>query len=127
VDPGSAQPEPEVDPFPATAAAAEGGQPASTNTLRARGEELLRRSADIRYQEDAHPAYDRILGELAPDVPEQLEELVMRCLALKPEGARSGGVMMSRVPFVNRIGRRSERARLSRSIVSIARHAWRTV
>ena len=35
--------------------------------------------------------------------------------------------MMSRVPFVNRIGRRSERARPSRSIVSIARHACRTV
>ncbi len=81
VDPGSAQPEPEVDPFPATAAAAEGGQPASTNTLRARGEELLRRSADIRYQEDAHPAYDRILGELAPD-----EGRVLRLLAL--EGAQ---------------------------------------
>ena len=31
------------------------------------GEELLRQSADVRYQEDAHPAYERILGELAPD------------------------------------------------------------
>ncbi len=27
----------------------------------------------------------RAVGELAPDVPEQLEELVMRCLALKPQ------------------------------------------
>src|SRR5205807_9912332 len=35
-------------------------------SLRDRGAELLRRSADVRYQEEAHPAYDRILGELAP-------------------------------------------------------------
>ncbi len=39
----------------------------SQSTLRARGEELLRQSADVRYQEEAHPAYQRILGELAPD------------------------------------------------------------
>ncbi|HYI38468.1 MAG TPA: Abi-alpha family protein [Thermoleophilaceae bacterium] len=39
----------------------------SQSTLRARGEELLRQSADVRYHEEAHPAYERILGELAPD------------------------------------------------------------
>ena len=39
----------------------------SQSELRARGEELLRQSADITYNEEAHPAYDRILGELAPD------------------------------------------------------------
>ncbi|MFN8185527.1 MAG: MFS transporter [Gaiellales bacterium] len=47
--------------------------------------------------------------------------------AEKPEGARRGGVMMSRLPFVNRIGLRIVRASGSRSICSIARHAWRTV
>src|SRR5581483_8145665 len=36
-------------------------------TLRERGEELLRRSADVREDEDGHPAYERILDELLPD------------------------------------------------------------
>jgi hypothetical protein len=36
-------------------------------SLRERGEELLRRSADVREDEDGHPAYDRILDELLPD------------------------------------------------------------
>lgn len=39
----------------------------SQSALRARGEELLRQSADVAYNEEAHPAYERILGELAPD------------------------------------------------------------
>jgi len=38
-----------------------------TPTLRERGEELLRRSADVRENEDAHPAYGRILDDLLPD------------------------------------------------------------
>jgi hypothetical protein len=41
--------------------------PAGALTLRAEGEELMRRSRDVRYEEDAHPAYERILSELAPD------------------------------------------------------------
>lgn len=36
-------------------------------SLRLRGAELLRQSADVEYEEDAHPAYERILGDLAPD------------------------------------------------------------
>ena len=36
-------------------------------TLRERGAELLARSADIDYSEPAHPAFERILDELAPD------------------------------------------------------------
>lgn len=36
-------------------------------SLRERGEELLRRSRDVWSQHDAHPAYARILDELAPD------------------------------------------------------------
>ena len=44
--------------------------------LRERGAELLRRSADVHYEEDAHPAYARILEELAPD-----EARILRFLA----------------------------------------------
>ena len=36
-------------------------------SLRDRGADLLSRSADVSYEEDAHPAYARILDELAPD------------------------------------------------------------
>jgi hypothetical protein len=44
--------------------------------LRARGAELLRRSADVDYDLDAHPAYARIISELAPD-----EARILRLLA----------------------------------------------
>jgi hypothetical protein len=36
-------------------------------TLRERGEELLRKSRDVWSEDEAHPAYGRILDELAPD------------------------------------------------------------
>jgi hypothetical protein len=36
-------------------------------TLRERGEDLLRRSRDVWSEDEAHPAYGRILEELAPD------------------------------------------------------------
>lgn len=36
-------------------------------TLRERGEELLQRSRDVWHDEEQHPAYARILSELAPD------------------------------------------------------------
>jgi hypothetical protein len=42
-------------------------QHASISELRARGAELLRQSSDVRFVEDTHPAYERILGELTPD------------------------------------------------------------
>jgi hypothetical protein len=48
----------------------------STEDLRARGAELLRRSADVHFVEDIHPAYERILGELTPD-----EARILRLLA----------------------------------------------
>ena len=48
------------------------------DALRARGAELLRRSADVGYQEDIHPAYERILDELAPD-----EVRILRLLCLE--------------------------------------------
>jgi abortive infection alpha-like protein len=50
---------------------------ATTSALRERGEELLRRSADVHFEEDAHPAYTRILSELAPD-----EGRILRLLAI---------------------------------------------
>jgi Abortive infection alpha len=47
-------------------------------SLRDEGEQLLRRSRDVRYEEDAHPAYERILSELAPD-----EGRILRLLLLE--------------------------------------------
>jgi hypothetical protein len=53
-------------------------QPAVADTLRDRGAELLRRSADVHSHEETHPAYERILDELAPD-----EVRILRLLALE--------------------------------------------
>ena len=39
----------------------------SSDHLRRRGQRLLTASADVHYEEPTHPAYDRILDELAPD------------------------------------------------------------
>jgi Abortive infection alpha len=47
-----------------------------TETLRQRGAELLRNSADVHFDESVHPAYDRILSQLAPD-----EARILRLLA----------------------------------------------
>jgi hypothetical protein len=44
--------------------------------LRARAAELLRESADLSYDDDAHPAFARILEELAPDEARILRLLV---------------------------------------------------
>jgi Abortive infection alpha len=48
----------------------------SADALQRRGKELLRQSADIRVDEDSHPAYMRILDALAPD-----EARILRFLA----------------------------------------------
>jgi hypothetical protein len=48
----------------------------STEALQRRGQELLHQSADIRLDEDSHPAYMRILDSLAPD-----EARILRFLA----------------------------------------------
>ncbi|WP_433682733.1 DUF4393 domain-containing protein [Nocardia sp. CA-119907] len=50
---------------------------ASSEELRRRGDALLARSADVYFTEDVHPAYDRILDELAPD-----EARILRFMAL---------------------------------------------
>ncbi|HSD24343.1 MAG TPA: DUF4393 domain-containing protein [Solirubrobacterales bacterium] len=47
--------------------ATEAGRGQARQSLRERGAELLRRSADVNFEEDAHPAYMRILDDLAPD------------------------------------------------------------
>jgi Abortive infection alpha len=64
-------------PAPRTAEAESEAEPEPEHqSLRARGAELLRRSADVDYEEDAHPAYERILEDLAPD-----EARILRFLA----------------------------------------------
>ncbi|WP_084514985.1 DUF4393 domain-containing protein [Nocardia acidivorans] len=50
---------------------------ASSEELRRRGDALLARSADVYFNEDVHPAYDRILDQLAPD-----EARILRFMAL---------------------------------------------
>jgi hypothetical protein len=47
--------------------AAEAEREEARQSLRDRGEELLRRSRDVNFDEGAHPAYMRILEALAPD------------------------------------------------------------
>jgi hypothetical protein len=49
---------------------------ATSEELHARGAELLYRSADVWFSSDIHPAYERILDELAPD-----EARILRFLA----------------------------------------------
>jgi hypothetical protein len=46
-------------------------------TLRDRGAELLRQSADVNFSDEAHPAYARILDDLAPDEARILRLLVL--------------------------------------------------
>ncbi len=45
--------------------------------LRAQGRELLRQAADVNFDQEAHPAYARILSELVPD-----EGRILRLLAI---------------------------------------------
>jgi hypothetical protein len=63
-------PDPATTPAPedGAAPAAAPSAPASAKpSLRERGDELLRRSADVHENEDEHPAFERILDEIAPD------------------------------------------------------------
>jgi hypothetical protein len=63
---------------------------ATAEALRDRGQELLTLSADVTFEEDTHPAYARILDQLAPD-----EARILRLLFTKgPQPAvdvRTGG------------------------------------
>ena len=55
---------------------AEAEREEARRTLRERGEELLRRSRDVNFDEQAHPAYMRIIDDLSPD-----EARILRLLA----------------------------------------------
>jgi hypothetical protein len=68
----------------------EPGDDTSASALRRRGEELLRRSADVNYEEDSHPAYARILDVMAPDEARILR-LLMERGAQPSVDVRSGG------------------------------------
>jgi hypothetical protein len=74
----------------AEAAASDLDGEASPEALRERGARLLELSADVTFEEDTHPAFARILDELAPD-----EARILRFLdAEAPQPAvdvRSGG------------------------------------
>jgi hypothetical protein len=64
----------QLAPLAGSAMRIPGGHPELA--LRAQGEELLRQAADVGFEEGAHPAYARILTELAPD-----EARILRLLA----------------------------------------------
>jgi hypothetical protein len=66
----------EEEPAPPPQAEREDPEPPRRQSLRSRGAELLRQSADVDYEEGAHPAYERILDDLAPD-----EARILRFLA----------------------------------------------
>jgi hypothetical protein len=77
----------------------EGSRPRSTgndsaDALRNRGEELLRRSADVSVDVDSHPAYMRILDALAPD-----EARILRFLAR--EGEQPSVDIRAGLPFAS--------------------------
>jgi hypothetical protein len=91
---------------PATENGANGAGP--IRTLRERGAELLRQSADVNFEEEAHPAYARILDDLAPD-----EARILRLLTLEgPQPSvdvRSGFIPLNATselvaPGINMIG-----------------------
>lgn len=68
----------------------------SADALRSRGEELLRRSADVSVDVDSHPAYMRILDALAPD-----EARILRFLAR--EGEQPSVDVRAGLPFASEL------------------------
>jgi hypothetical protein len=80
----------EAEPAPTPAAQPE------LDDLRSRGAELLRRSADVRIDEEGHPAYERILDELAPD-----EARILRLLVL--EGAQPSVDIRAGLPLASQL------------------------
>jgi len=66
--------------------------PVREKSLRERGEELLQRSRDVWNEEEAHPAYARILDELAPDEARVLM-LLLRGGPQPSVDVRTGGPM----------------------------------
>ncbi|MGI9018088.1 MAG: DUF4393 domain-containing protein [Euzebya sp.] len=64
----------------------------TSRALKAKGASLLEASADVEYDEPFHPAYARILGELAPD-----EARILRLLAR--EGSQPAVDVRTYSPF----------------------------
>lgn len=67
-------------------------QPEPVNPLHQAGQDLLRRSRDVWNDDDGHPAYARIIGELAPDEG----RILMLLLRKGPQATidvRSGGLV----------------------------------
>jgi hypothetical protein len=60
-----------------TNGARNGSSPLTPEQLRAKGTDLLNRSADVTHEVDVHPAYERILTDLSPD-----EARILRFLAV---------------------------------------------
>jgi len=98
-----------IPPSAAEATPEHNGVPSPS--LRAKGEELLQKSRDVHYEEDAHPAYERLVESLAPD-----EARILRLLLLNgPQPSvdvRTGGplgLITSRLlaPGLNMIGARA--------------------
>jgi hypothetical protein len=96
---------------PADGRGRDGNSAEPHRSLRAQGEVLLRKSRDVRYEADAHPAYERILSELAPD-----EGRILRLMLIDgPQPAvdvRTGGpigILRSRLvaPGLSMIGARA--------------------
>lgn len=92
-------------------AAAEARRNGDSPTLRLKGAELLYKSRDVNYEEDSHPAYERLVESLAPD-----EARILRLLLLSgPQPSvdvRTGGplgLITSRLlaPGLNMIGPRA--------------------
>lgn len=67
----------DADADPAAGRTARRGseRPATTEELRAKGADLLHRSADVRLDDDTHPAFAHILDELSPDEARMLRFL----------------------------------------------------
>lgn len=83
------------------AAAEEAGPPPGEpepepGDLRSRGAALLRASADVRADQDIHPAYERILDDLAPD-----EARILRLFVL--EGAQPSVDIRAGMPMASQL------------------------
>lgn len=77
------------------AAAAHAESERDLKTLQAKGADLLHKSTDVHYEEAAHPAYERIIDELAPD-----EARILRYLTI--EGPQpSVDVRTGKTPLIN--------------------------
>jgi len=93
--------------FPSVIAAEQDSINRRPLTLRERGEELLMRSRDVWSDAQAHPAYERILDELAPDEARILM-LLLRGGPQPSVDVRSGMVSSSLVAAgMNMIGPRA--------------------